>query len=221
MTVTFNELFATLKRGQIVKGEGTRELVWYGWTYDSNENTRVAKFYSLPHLRVVNYGGDTLDQESNLTVVVDDKDELKTIDGLAIQALILHHCALERSNNDGQRLLNMEKAYDAAISDLAFLNGKMNEYADETKMCSDYERRIFKWSEEMDFKLKGRERDWSVPVQIPGFGNEEYCITVQATSADTARQQVQMMPNADVIRELAKRYYFDSVTITFEGDPVF
>lgn len=106
------------------------------------------------------------------------------------------------SVSDENRIMSeqLSKRADESLSlrkDFALLNTKINEYADETQMCGDYERRIFEWNNdfESDMRLKGRPMRYSVPVNLPAglrtCCGTTFCAQVIADSGEEAKAIVE------------------------------
>jgi hypothetical protein len=104
-----------------------------------------------------------------------------------------------------------DQEYMGLRGDFRTINEKINEYADEQGMCSDYERRIFDWNNEltvMELKMRrGRTFYFRVPVRVPALSDEVLHVEVNSSdnrvrSPKEAREYVQKLSTAEVMSRL-------------------
>ena len=77
------------------------------------------------------------------------------------------------------------------------LNDFLNEYANEQRMCPDYERRLENWNESFELlELEGRKRDFEVRVRVDA--SYYTTVTVSAVNQDAANDEVGGMSTDDL-----------------------
>jgi chromosome segregation ATPase len=89
---------------------------------------------------------------------------------------------------------------DNAESDFKQLNTYLNEYADGKGLCGEYEKQLDEWNEGFDsMKLEGRIREYQIEVEV-SF-RYTTTVTVEASTADDAREQVEQMSAGEVMQD--------------------
>lgn len=120
-----------------------------------------------------------------------------------------------------------DQEYMGLRADFRTINEKINEYADEQSMCSDYERRIFGWNNElsvMELKMR-RDRTFyfRVPVRIPALSGEVLHVEINSRdnmvrSPKEAREYVQKLSTAEVMSRLVSTGNQFDIEIEFVTD---
>jgi hypothetical protein len=142
------------------------------------------------------------------TAVAED-DNVKMVDRPLRQA-IRHYLSLKDSRDaDTARITKLETDYAALLKDYKSVNHHINAYADEMRMCPDYERRIFSWNDggvngqdALTHKLTGRPATYYVYVSVPQLSEGELYVDVTATSEQEAEEMVRNMTQADVLAKI-------------------
>ena len=192
---TVAEFFAALPSGTHVRRQGSADT--YVWT------GRHVGLLRQPYLISLRYGSDMLlestDRDNGVfgqpynvwSAVLDENGQPRVESDLAVRVMA--------------RLRNYVENYDRATEengklrqDWATLNGKINDYANETNMCSDYERRLESWNEDFQLlELEGRKREFRIPVRVDA--SYYVTVTVEATNEDAAHDQISDMSTYDVM----------------------
>ena len=187
-TVTVQQYFLALTTGTHVRREGSHDTyVWSGRTAGDN---RAPVLFSLE------YGTemvlDLIDRDNTWAAVRDD-DGPVIADALTIRLMSRTRSLRTQADESQMRAARME-------TDWSFLNERLNEYADEQRMCPDYERRLETWNEGLQLlKLEGRKRDYTVRVAVEATYYID--VTVRASSEDAAHDEVNDAYASDLMEE--------------------
>lgn len=147
--------------------------------------------------------------------VVMDHGEPKIAD--TVLRMALRHLGSFRGElAENQKTIDqLEESFATAVKDLKAINTHINAYANDNEMCSDYERRIFSWNdggvngqEALTFKLQGRPRTHSVPVNISALALRDMYVDVEATSSEAAVEIVKQMSHREIVLKLAQSYNY-------------
>lgn len=199
--LTVAQYFAALPSGTHVRRAGSNDTyVWSGRTAGATGEPR------RPVLVNMRYGSDTTleltDRDNDWTAVLDESGAPVVESDFTLRMLA--------------RLRNTQESYERTVEDnnklrldWSKLNEFINGYANETNMCSDYERRLDDWNEDFALlKLEGRKRTFEISVRV----DASYYVTVpvEATNEDAAHDAISDMSSYDVM-EHASWNYPDSV----------
>lgn len=199
------EFFEELPAGSYVISSGATYM-FIGFDYMSNskgeERRHAILFY--PYYGDLCYEPDSSENYWETTQYNDRNGA--TAEELRIAQRVAN---LSKRNNDLDRRVNEVSVKALHLEqDFKTLNTKINEYADNNRMCSEYEERIFGWNEDLQvMKLVGRERTWNVYVKVPSVSEYEVSIPVKARSAEEAKSIVSAMSTAEVLGKLADLGY--------------
>lgn len=189
-----------------------REWLYVGYDYDAEGNPVVKLIDDFTQNADIT--GDRLDAENRWEAVPsEDGNGVKVADNFT--RLLVRNLRGTRNDMEHYATRSDENAekLNKANQDLRTINAKINEYADEQGMCSDYERRIFGWNTDLisGFQLEGRPDlnfIFHVPVQIPALAGERQ-LYVSVNGRDTgirspeqARKWVKGMSTNEILRNL-------------------
>lgn len=187
-TPTVQAYFLALAAGTHVRRDGSHDTyVWSGRTAGEN---RAPVLFSLE------YGTEMvlelIDRDNTWTAVSND-DGPVVADPLTIRLMSRMRSLSSQVQDYQTRTARME-------TDWSFLNERLNEYADEQRMCPDYERRLDTWNEGLQLlKLEGRKRDYTVRVAVEATYYID--VTVRASSEDAAHDEVNDAYASDLMEE--------------------
>lgn len=187
-TLTVQQYFSSLPIGSHVRREGSHDTyVWSGRTAGDN---RAPVLFSLE------YGSETIleliDRDNTWAAVTNDDGPVVT-DPLTVRLMSRTRSLASQVSDYQIRTARME-------TDWSFLNERLNEYADEQRMCPDYERRLDTWNEGLQLlKLEGRKRDYTVRVAVEATYYID--VTVRASSEDAAHDEVNDAYASDLMEE--------------------
>lgn len=185
--LTVAQFFAALPSGTHVRRGGSQDTyVWSG---------RTAGEPRRPVLVNMRYGSDTTleltDRDNDWAAVLDESGAPVVESDFTVRMLA--------------RLRNTQQSYESMVEDnnklrldWSKLNEFINGYANETNMCSDYERRLEAWNEEFALlELEGRKRTFEISVRV----DASYYVTVpvEATNEDAAHDAISDMSSYDVM----------------------
>lgn len=185
---TVREFFNELAPGtHVVRPRSVDVYVWSGISQPATQ---------APVLFRRDYGTSltldaSLDEPSDWVVCTNEADE-PIVEGILVQRTmrdVIRHDERHRVQNE--EIVKLR-------ADWRRLNDFLNEYADEQRMCPDYERRLDGWNESFDLlKLEGRQRDYTARVEV----NVTYYVDVEvrASSEDAAREAIDDMYGSDMI----------------------
>lgn len=232
--LTFQQFFESLPLFSIIR-DNTYEYVFCGWTFeydteDGNE-TRCARMVNMRYVRTIEtYRPNHLVQECNLTRVTNGEGGFRTLtDDFSVRMLRHYLSAREEARAVEAENIRVNNELSGYIRDYETLNFRINAYAEEMNMCSDYERRIFGWNDgtpdtrpPLQHKLQGRPKDYQVPVMIPTLHDEYLCVyPIRAGSPDAALDIVKGMQPHQVIANLVTRgNRFNQLEIQTEGEGI-
>ena len=188
-TLTVQQYFSSLPIGSHVRREGLYDTyVWSGRTAGAN---RAPVLFSLE------YGTELvlelIDRDNTWAAVVGDDGDPVVADTLTNRLMSRCRSLAVQSDEARMRAATME-------TDWSFLNERLNEYADEQRMCPDYERRLDTWNEGLQLlKLEGRKRDYTVRVAVEATYYID--VTVRASSEDAAHDEVNEAYASDLMEE--------------------
>ena len=188
-TETVQQYFLALTAGTHVRREGSHDTyVWSGRTAGAN---RAPVLFSLE------YGTELvlelIDRDNTWAAVVGDDGDPVVADTLTNRLMSRCRSLAVQSDEARMRAATME-------TDWSFLNERLNEYADEQRMCPDYERRLDTWNEGLQLlKLEGRKRDYTVRVAVEATYYID--VTVRASSEDAAHDEVNEAYASDLMEE--------------------
>ena len=187
-TPTVQAYFLALAAGTHVRREGSHDTyVWSGRTAGDN---RAPVLFSLE------YGSEMvlelIDRDNTWAAVTND-DGPVVADALTIRLM-------SRTRSLAAQCAGYEENAAKMRADWTFLNERLNEYADEQRMCPDYERRLDTWNEGLQLlKLEGRKRDYTVRVAVEATYYID--VTVRASSEDAAHDEVNDAYASDLMEE--------------------
>lgn len=210
-TVTVLEFFYNLSVWTFVTpSDSDTQYLFAGIDWDEN-GRQVARLIHERYISETTLHEDTLALE-NAWVPVKNGDGTNREADVMVRNLV-HQLRTEQG--DVTHWLNRyeetaEKLSKATV-DFATVNRKINEYADNDNMCSDYERKLFSWNTELSmFRLEGRaSRNFTfhVPIRIPVLGNQLMYVSINGEahgvhSPEQAREYAKEMSHTDILRSL-------------------
>lgn len=206
--LSYSEFFEEINPYTYFSVSGS-EYIYYGFIENPDKDELEAIFYNVHYMDRIAYGSSYLGQDSERAykweIVRNDDGSPKELD--SVGRMMLNR--VEEKSGLITQLREDVKSFEelnrAAIQDIKTINRKINEYAEETDMCSDYERRLDLWNDDLTVKLVGREREWIVPIRINALSDHQMSLCVTATSEDAARQAVSEMTIEDIIPKLIQR----------------
>jgi len=220
---TVREFFSNLNMWTFVQSEGGgTQFLYTGIDWDENGKEFVGLVHSR-YLNDVQLHEDTL-QCSNAYEVVTELDGTPRVAEQMVRMLV-RQLRSERASSAGfaERYEQTAERLSKVTSDFYTINRKINEYADESGYCSDYERRIFGWNTELlELNLSGREGrhfTFHVPVRIPTLSEATMYVMVSGEqtgiqSPREAKEYVQNMSSQQVLKSL----YDTGFHVDFELD---
>ena len=195
----------------VAPDHGRTRYVYTGIDWDSDGQEVIRLFHSR-YFHDVELATDTLALPNAYTIVNDDDGNPVECDQLSrqlIRQLRGNRADLERAQ---ERYESTAERLAKAEQDFHTVNMKINEYANETQMCSDYERRIYGWNTDLvHLQLEGRtDRNFTfhVPVRLPALaGDNELFVSIDGRehgirSPKQAREYVENMSNIEILRNL-------------------
>ena len=195
----------------VAPDHGLTLYVYTGIDWDSDGQEVIRLFHSR-YFHDVELATDTLALPNAYTIVNDDDGNPVECDQLSrqlIRQLRGNRADLERAQ---ERYESTAERLAKAEQDFHTVNMKINEYANETQMCSDYERRIYGWNTDLvHLQLEGRtDRNFTfhVPVRLPALaGDNELFVSIDGRehgirSPKQAREYVENMSNIEILRNL-------------------
>ena len=188
-TPTVQAYFLALAAGTHVRREGSYDT--YVWSGRTAGERRAPVLFSLEYGQELHL--DLIDRDNTWAAVVGDDGDPVVADALTIR--LMGRCrTLASANEDATTRVSQMAA------DWSFLNERLNEYADEQRMCPDYERRLDTWNEGLQLlKLEGRKRDYTVRVAVEATYYID--VTVRASSEDAAHDEVNDAYASDLMEE--------------------
>lgn len=219
-TTTVREFFEGLRRYTYFTVD-SYEMLFYGWEYEEGTEQRYVVAFDAEYGDIQKFRASQLNELAhNSFQVVEENGRHKRA------PRIIQHFIGERMDysNRLQRITRhrdeLSLKYHEAHSDLETLNTKINEYAEETHMCGDYERRIFGWNKDLKFQLLGRMRTYYVPVSIPSIATDKLEIPVEAQSPELAKRMVENLTPSEILNKLAGIYSesLDKLKVEVSGD---
>ncbi len=186
--IIVRDYFLALSPGTHVRREGSHDTyVWSGRTAGDN---RAPVLFSLE------YGSEMmldLPERDNTWAAVRNDDGPVVADALTIRLM-------SRVRSLTIQTAGYEENAAKMRADWTFLNERLNEYADEQRMCPDYERRLDTWNEGLQLhQLEGRKRDYTVRVAVEATYYID--VTVRASSEDAAHDEVNDAYASDLMEE--------------------
>lgn len=226
---TVGAFFRSLQRGQYVVPDGSpyNVQVYLGEVWNETVSGRVPRIFSLRNLVSTDIvSGSSPNNDSWCAVFEDNETDFKVMPADMVRALMaFSETSIELREARKSMWVAKDKEY-AMQCDWDLLNGLLNDYADEVSFCRDYERRLDDWNEKFKTaKLRGREADYSVPLQIPDLFEEQVWITVTACSATEAKEKAAKMSTAEVLEKVFSRHdaeYLDvkEISVSIVQEPL-
>lgn len=109
-----------------------------------------------------------------------------------------------------------EKRAETYRADFDRLNVFLNEYANDKRMCSDYESTLEEWNNSFSLlKLVGRLRDYRVQVSVTVCYSG--VITVEALNETEAQREVRAWDSSEVLSEIEQQDSYPSVDFDTNG----
>lgn len=202
---TVFEFFGELSQGQYVKtSSGTIYMylgIFYGENSRGEEERQVVLFH--PYYNELWFEHDSKENFWETT----EYDGKKAADNEYLRLAMKIRDLSHRVQTLDRRLTKVSIENLSLVRDFNTVNSKINEYAENNRMCSEYEERIFSWNEDLTMKLVGRERTWHVYVNVPSVSEYDLSIGVKARSAEQAKDVLAAMSKIEILAELAKQGY--------------
>lgn len=191
---SLREFFISLPYGTIVTvGEYGAEFIYTGdWKYNSDNEIELTVFRTMVKHYV------DVDDPNQVWKVVKDDNGNRCVDNVTLRALNELRWRTRDAETARTVLAEETARLDARIeklrNDFQQLNTLMNEYADQERMCGDYESKLEEWNESLsnESNLVGRKRDRCVRVRMTRTW--DVWLDVEATSESEARE---IMENKD------------------------
>lgn len=208
---TVMEFFGNLNMWTFVQSHGGHtQFIFTGTDWDEN-GREVVKLVHSRYLNDVVLEGDTLGATNAYEVVKNDDETPRVADQLV--RMLIRQLRSERAGGENalNRLNDVQERLSKVTQDFHTVNRKINEYAYNQGMCSDYERRIFGWNTDLvEMTLTGRpDRNFTfhVPVRVPALGEDTLYVTVDGASTGIrnpreAKEYVSNMSGTQILRSL-------------------
>lgn len=139
--------------------------------------------------------------ENNGTTIV---EAVKTVDELTAEvASLAAQIVSLKADNDYKtgRVEFYRNRVNEYSADVTRLNEFMNAKADEESWCSSYDAEIEGWNSSFtQIELTGRRKEFTVELDVTLRYTHYY--TVEATSEDAAREEIQQMSEYDLLDNL-------------------
>ena len=140
--------------------------------------------------------------EGNGTTVV---EAVKTVDELIAEVARL------KADNEYKsgRIEFYRNRVNEYISDVSKLNDFMNAKADEESWCASYDTEIEGWNSSFtQIELVGRRREYQVQLDVTL--RYTHYITIESSSEDAAREEIEQMSEGDLLDNLDYSYPDDT-----------
>lgn len=211
---TYDEWFSSLEIYTYIT-DGYSEFIFCGFFLQGDDEVRTARILSSRWLEESLWSGTDLEQAKYDTwvTVKDDADDVKRADRILQRALRSLTASKTQVDVDSRRIRTLEAENAALLQDYRTVNHHINAYADEMRMCPDYEARIFSWNDgvngrdPLSNKLVGRSATYYVYLTVPTLSEHEVCVDVMATSPEDATTIVQNLPTAELLAKVAATGY--------------
>lgn len=211
---TYDEWFSSLEIYTYIT-DGYSEFIFCGFFLQGDDEVRTARILSSRWLEESLWSGTDLEQAKYDTwvTVKDDADDVKRADRMLQRALRSLVNNKDQVQADSRRIAKLEAENAALMQDYRTVNHHINAYADEMRMCPDYEARIFSWNDgvngrdPLSNKLVGRSATYYVYLTVPTLSEHEVCVDVMATSPEDATTIVQNLPTAELLAKVAATGY--------------
>lgn len=221
-TQTFQQFFDSLQLYSFIQNSDG-QYVFLGWVESEagSSNTRArAKLISTDYMRI-RYQADMEHPCTTWTRVLDDDGHPVIADWTLRVALRTLTTRIQEIEVLGARVRELETSFQSTVSDFRRLNDQINEYADESGMCSDYETRLWRWNEDFaTMKLQGRMQSYQVPVSISALSDATIWVyPVEARSPEEAKEEVGSWSTEDVLKAILDNgAYLENIDVDLEVD---
>jgi hypothetical protein len=189
--------FSTLSVGDIIRRDGSSiEYIWLGDCYDLDDQP-VKRAFDINWLTNVDWSNDDLLQPNRDRWIKTDR----TADRLTLNLISQIEAQRGSIKNKVETIREQSREIAEMVKDFTVINDLLCEYAVEKGYCPDFEETISEWNEKTTrLKLLGRQRQWSVTVEIGGVTG---VLSVgKFRTEDEAINYVENMDKLDILKEL-------------------
>lgn len=210
---TIKEFFDSLRVGSIVRQIGWDSMrphfIFAGWVILPPSGETAIAVVEMSSTRTCFIEVEISGRENT-----QENDGWESVDGttvdIDVRRLAKRVVDSEVSlRKEGAAALSALEAVATYERDFKSINDALNDAAEELEWCDEYEDRISTLNEVLTFKLKGRLRNFTVPIRFSNLVSVPavFLLTVEAHSSEEAREIVGKMTTREIMSELVNIGY--------------
>lgn len=218
-TQSRREFFRSINQGTILRMVGGRTRYVYVGQTRNDEGQRVFRIVSERYVDINDISADDAELPNDWERI-ETETGWETVEPAHFRTIemLLNTRRDNRAYSKG--LEELSATHEQVLTDFQTVNAKLCYWAVEREYCSEFERVIAGWNEDLVvLEVLGRPRNFDVALRIDGLeNNQTFYISQQARSENEARQLVSEMSTRDILQKMiATHSYFDGLAFVVQG----